>query len=85
MVVPVSNDDFVLFRLSDNKEYKVSDFSDTPLRPLPGMFFFDAWRLEPSLTLESDGATDRPCVTDAQYTKDANGDLTAKLNSEKED
>ena len=49
-VVPISHDDFVLFRLDDSKEYQVWDSSDTPLRPLPGMYFFDAWRINPSLT-----------------------------------
>ena len=47
-VVPISHDDFVLFRLDDNKEYQVWDSSDTPLRPLPGMFYF-AGRIIPSL------------------------------------
>ena len=49
-MVPISHDDFVLFRLDDNKEYQVWDSSDTPLRPLPGMYFCDAWRINPSLT-----------------------------------
>ena len=48
-VVPISKDDFILVRLSDNKEYVLNDFSDTPLPPLPGMYFFDAWPIASSM------------------------------------
>ena len=36
-----------LLRLTDCKEYPVTAAMDTPFRPLPGMYFFDAWRITP--------------------------------------
>ena len=47
VIVPVPEDDMTLIRLMDGKEYSVSAAVDTPLRTLPGMYFFDAWRLAP--------------------------------------
>ena len=37
----------ILLRLTDCKEYPVTAAMDTPFRPLPGMYFFDAWRITP--------------------------------------
>ena len=48
VMVPVSDNDIVLLRLMDGKEYPVSSRGDTPVKALPGMHFFDAWRLAPS-------------------------------------
>ena len=48
VMVPVSDNDVVLLRLMDGKEYPVGTTADSPLRTLPGMHFFDAWRLAPS-------------------------------------
>ena len=48
VMVPVSDNDMVLLRLMDGKEYSVSAAVDAPLRALQGMHFFDAWRLVPS-------------------------------------
>ena len=47
--VYAANEDFVLFRLADNKEYPVSTASETLLRPLPGMYLFHAWHIAPSM------------------------------------
>ena len=47
-MVPVSDNDMVLLRLMDGKEYPVGTAVDSPLRALQGMHFFDAWRLVPS-------------------------------------
>ena len=37
----------ILLRVTDCKEYPVTTSMDTPFRPLPGMYFFDAWRITP--------------------------------------
>ena len=37
VVVPTSDDDIILLRVTDCKEYPVSTSMDTPFRPLPGM------------------------------------------------
>ena len=47
VIVPTSEDDMILLRLMDGKEYSVNAAMDTPLRTLPGMYFFDAWRIAP--------------------------------------
>ena len=47
VVVPTSDDDMILLRVTDCKEYPVTASMDTPFRPLPGMYFFDAWRITP--------------------------------------
>ena len=47
-MVPVSDNDMVLLRLMDGKEYLVGSTVDSPVKALPGMHFFDAWRLVPS-------------------------------------
>ena len=47
VVVPTSDDDMILLRVTDCKEYPVTASMDTPFRPLPGMYSFDAWRITP--------------------------------------
>ena len=47
MIVPTADDDMLLLRLSDCKEYTITTAMVTPFRPLPGMYFFDAWRIAP--------------------------------------
>ena len=43
----------MLLRLHDSKIFKLSNLSDMPLRPLPGMFFFEAWRVCPQMAKDT--------------------------------
>lgn len=40
---------FELLRLDDRKRFSVGVTHQPPIRPIPGVFFFDAWRLVPQL------------------------------------
>ena len=41
---------FSLLRTEDGRIFEVGIHHNPPIRPLPGIYFFDAWRLQPQMT-----------------------------------
>ena len=49
-IILPTQDSFSLLRVEDGRIFEVGMHHTPPLKPLAGIYFFDAWRLQPQMT-----------------------------------
>ena len=49
-IILPTHESFSLLRVEDGRIFEVGIHHTPPMRPLPGIYFFDAWRLQPQMT-----------------------------------